>query len=154
MVDQLSRGYLAQVSNGRSDGGSRRWDLLPEVRSTSAARALVGSACRDLGMDEEACEDAQLVANELVANVVDHAGTGCELTVAADGEGLRIEVRDFYRCPPPRPRPVDLRAPRGRGLQVVSVVSVRWGVTEFDDGKSVWAVLPFSGRAPSPPCPR
>jgi hypothetical protein len=37
----------------------------------------------------------------LVSNVVDHAGTRCELTVGVDGEGVRIEVRDYYRCPPP-----------------------------------------------------
>ena len=102
-------------------------------------------------MDDEACEDALLVATELVANVVDHAGTRCELTVDVDGEGLQIEVRDFYRCPPPRPRPQDPRAPRGRGLQVVAALSIRWGVTEFDDGKSVWAVLPVSSDVPLPP---
>jgi anti-sigma regulatory factor (Ser/Thr protein kinase) len=97
-------------------------------------------------VDEEACEDARLVATELVANVVDHADTDCVLTVSMDGAGLRIEVRDFYRCLPPRPRPIDLHALRGRGLQVVSALSARWGVSEFDDGKSVWAELPVSSE--------
>jgi hypothetical protein len=52
-----------------------------------------------------------------------------------------IDVRDFDPSPPPQARPIDLAAPRGRGLQVVSVLAARWGVNEFDDGKSVWAVL-------------
>jgi anti-sigma regulatory factor (Ser/Thr protein kinase) len=138
------------VGGGGSDGASRCWDLPPEAESAGAARGLVGLACRDWGVDEEACDDALLVATELVSNVVDHAGTRCEVTFRADGEGLRIEVRDFYRCPPPRPRPLDLRARRGRGLHVVAALSIRWGVTEFDDGKSVWAVLPIPGP-PSPP---
>jgi anti-sigma regulatory factor (Ser/Thr protein kinase) len=71
------------------------------------------------------CEDAVLVATELVANVVDHASTPCTLTVSVHGEGLLIEVRDFYPCPPPQPRPVDPNSRRGRGLQVVAAVSSR-----------------------------
>lgn len=114
---------------------------MPE--SAGAARVLMRSVCSDWRVDGELCDDAQLIATELVANVVDHAGTWCELTVRAEGEQLWIEVRDFYRCPPPRPRPVDLRRGRGRGLHMVSALSTRWGVTELSDGKSVWAVLPL-----------
>jgi len=83
------------------------------------------------------------------AVVVDHAGTHCTLTVDTDGQELRIDVRDFYPCPTPRARPADAEAPRGRGLQVVSVLATRWGVDEFDDGKSVWAVLPGPPRVPA-----
>ena len=137
-----------------SDGSSepnRHWILLPEPESAGLARAVVESACRRWGVDDEACADALLVVTELVANVVDHAGTRCELTVDVDGGGVGIEVRDFYRCAPPRPLPVDPRAPRGRGLQVVAALSIRWGVAEFDDGKTVWAVLPVSSGLPLPP---
>jgi hypothetical protein len=88
------------------------------------------------------CEDAALVATELVANVVDHAGTPCTLTVGMDGDELLIEVRDFYPCPPPRPLPADPNGRRGRGL-LVAAVSSRWGVAPFPDGKSVWALLPM-----------
>ena len=107
---------------------------------------MIRSSCLAWGIDEGVCEDAELVVNELVANVVDHAGTRCTLDLSESDEGLLIEVRDFYPCPPPQPRPVDPRARRGRGLQVVAAMSSRWGVTPFPDGKSIWALLP---RAPT-----
>jgi hypothetical protein len=75
---------------------------------------------------DEVCEDAALVATELVANVVDHAGTPCTLTVGMDGDELLIEVRGFYPCPPPRPLPADPNGRRGRGLLVAAAVSSRW----------------------------
>jgi anti-sigma regulatory factor (Ser/Thr protein kinase) len=87
------------------------------------------------------CEDAELVATELVANVVDHAGTPCVITVSYDDPRLRIEVEDFYRCSIPTPPPVELSAPRGRGLLVVAGLSAEWGVRDLPNGKSVWAVL-------------
>jgi len=103
---------------------------------------VIRSACLAWGIEDEVCDDAELVASELVANVVDHAGTACTLDVSVNDEGLLIEVRDFYPCPPPRPGPVDRCSRRGRGLQVVAAVSTQWGVTTFHDGKSVWALLP------------
>jgi anti-sigma regulatory factor (Ser/Thr protein kinase) len=144
------RGYLIEVHSGGSGQVSRSWELTPKPASAGTARALARSACQDWQAEDEACEDALLIASELVANVVDHAGTHCTLTLSLDGEGLRIEVRDFYRCPPPRARPINPAAPRGRGLQLVSVLAARWGVTEFDDGKSVWAVLWVPSSAPVP----
>ena len=103
---------------------------------------MIRSACLELDIDDGVSEDAVLVASELVANVVDHAGTPCTLTVSVDGEGLLVAVRDFYPCPPPQPRPVNPSSRRGRGLHVVAAVSSRWGVTPMPDGKSVWALLP------------
>ena len=128
---------------------SRRLDLPAELASPGEARAVIRLVCRVGGIGDEVREDAELVATELVANVVDHAGTRCTLTVAVTGVGVFIEVRDFYPCPPPQPQPFDPSNPRGRGLQVVAAVSSRWGVTPFPDGKSVWALLSeTSTRAP------
>jgi anti-sigma regulatory factor (Ser/Thr protein kinase) len=87
------------------------------------------------------CEDAELVATELVANVVDHAGTRCVITISLDGQRLEIEVEDFYPCSIPTSPRLDLNSSRGRGLLVVAGVSAAWGVRELPDGKSVWAVL-------------
>ena len=142
MVVDTVRGYAVTVCNGDTNPATRHWMFPPTPESPRASRELVARACRDWGVDSEACEDARLIATELVANVVDHAGTDCTLTFSLDDAGLRVEVRDFYPCPPPRPRPFDMNARRGRGLQVVSMLSIRWGVNEFADGKSVWAVLP------------
>jgi hypothetical protein len=130
------------VRGAGSDRASRRRDLNPGLGSPSEARAEIRSACLAWGIDDGVCDDAELVASELIANVVDHAGTRCTLDVSETDEGLLIEVRDFYPCPPPQPRPVDPRARRGRGLQVIAALSARWGVTPFPDGKSIWALLP------------
>jgi anti-sigma regulatory factor (Ser/Thr protein kinase) len=102
---------------------------------------VIRSVCLAWEIDDEVSDDAELVASELVANVVDHAGTTCTLDVSVNDEGLLVEVRDFYPCPPPQPGPVDPCSRRGRGLQVVAAVSPQWGVTTFHDGKSVWALL-------------
>jgi anti-sigma regulatory factor (Ser/Thr protein kinase) len=104
-------------------------------------------ACRDWRVDDQACEDALLVATELVANAVDHAQTPCVLTLSRDREGLRITVRDFAPGQLPQLQPVDVTAARGRGLQVVAAVSSEWGVTTVDGEKSVWAVLPEGTEA-------
>jgi two-component sensor histidine kinase len=94
-----------------------------------------------------------VVATELVTNVLQHAGTECELTVKVESEGLRVEVRDFHPSPPPRlPTPTPKEwIQRGWGLQVVALLSTQWGVTELADGKLLWAVLPLPA---SPPAPR
>jgi anti-sigma regulatory factor (Ser/Thr protein kinase) len=123
------------------DGRVRRRSLPPEPASPRVARELVREACRDWGVDEDMCEDAALVATELVANVVDHARTSCVVTVSQDDNWLRIEVEDLYPCSIPAPRPVDLTAQRGRGLQVIDGLSAAWGVRELPSGKSVWAIL-------------
>jgi anti-sigma regulatory factor (Ser/Thr protein kinase) len=125
-----------------SDWASRQRDLPAELGSPGAARAVIRAACLAWDIDDGVCEDAELVASELVANVVDHAGTPCTLTVSVDDEGLLIGVRDFYPCQPPQAQPLDPSSRRGRGLQAVAAVSSRWGVTPFQDGKSVWALLP------------
>ena len=106
---------------------------------------MIRSACLSWGIDDGVGEDAELVATELVANVVDHAGTPCRLDVSVTDDGLLIEVRDFY----PVHRHSRSRSTwrrRGRGLHVVAAVSSRWGVTPFPDGKSVWALLPRMSR--------
>ena len=95
-------------------------------------------------MDDQACYDALVVVTELVTNVVEHAGTECQVTVSVGGEGLRIEVRDFNQSRPPRPRPSSIWPARGQGLRVVTLLSLQWGVTELDDGKALWAVLPIT----------
>ena len=88
------------------------------------------------------CEDAELVTNELIANVVDHAGTRCTLDVSVTDQGLLIEVRDFYPCPPPQLRPVNPRGRRGARIAGGGGGVLTLGVTPFRDGKSVWALLP------------
>ena len=120
---------------------SWRRDLNPELGSPGEARAVVRDACLAWSVDDDVRDDAELVVNELVANVVDHAGTRCTLDVTATDDGLLIGVRDFYPSPPLHPPPIDPTARRGRGLQVIAAVSARWGMTSLPDGKCIWALL-------------
>lgn len=119
----------------------RNRSLEPDPRSARIAREFVREACRDWDVDDEMCEDAMLVATELVANVVDHAGTSCVVSIDGGDSWLRIEVEDGYPCSIPTSPRVDLSAARGRGLLVVAGLSSEWGVRELPHGKSVWALL-------------
>ena len=124
-----------------SDGRLRHRSLQPDPQSSRIAREFVRQACRDWAVDEEMCEDAELIAAELVANVVDHAGTPCVVMISGDGSSLRIEVEDSYPCSIPGSPRIDVTAPRGRGLLVVAGLAAAWGVHDLPRGKSVWAVL-------------
>lgn len=93
----------------------------------------------DVGADT--IDDAVLVVEELVANVLDHARTRFDLVVRMAGDGLHIEVSD-HSGHAPRIQPHDPHAARGRGLQLVATLSRRWGCEHHGDGKTVWAELP------------
>ena len=62
-------------------------------------------------------------------------------SAACAGDRTRVEVTD----PDPRALPVLLRATsddeRGRGLALLEAVSLRWGVRQEIDCKTVWCEL-------------
>jgi anti-sigma regulatory factor (Ser/Thr protein kinase) len=92
------------------------------------------------GLGEDAVGDAQLVVEELVANVVDHVGTPFQLVVRLTGRVLRVAVRDGSRGLP-QVRPFNPHAARGRGLQVIAALAQHWGYDCDDRGKTVWVDL-------------
>ena len=92
------------------------------------------------GLDGEVVEDALVVVEELVANVVDHAHTRFALVVQLSSEILRIAVHDGSAADPVL-QPFDPHAGRGRGLQLVASLSQQWGYDHHDGGKTVWADL-------------
>jgi anti-sigma regulatory factor (Ser/Thr protein kinase) len=92
------------------------------------------------GLVGEIVDDAQVVAEELVANVVDHAHTRFALIVQLSSQVLRVAVRDGCAIDPVL-RPFDPHARRGRGLQLVASLSQQWGCDHDDSGKTVWAEL-------------
>ncbi|WP_051852686.1 ATP-binding protein [Streptomyces aureocirculatus] len=83
----------------------------------------------------------QLCVSELLSNVIRHLGAGTPVTVrltrAGDGR-TRVAVTD----PDPRAWPVLRNAgsgdEAGRGLALVDAVSLRWGVEQGADSKTVW----------------
>ena len=116
---------------------ARRLDLANELSSPRRARLFVTTACRDWQLDS-VCDDAVIVASELVENAVVHAQTGCRLAIRLDDRGLTIAVRDSGLFTVLHPRP-------GHGLFMVAEVSRAWAVSPTEDGKSVWALLPIAG---------
>ena len=117
---------------------SSRWLLLPpDPTVVRRARGLVEDVCRAADLDEETCRTAVLLASETVTNAVVHARGDATLEVSA-GEGLvLVEVGDEDDR---RPGPVDRdpQAQDGRGLEIVRMLSRRWGVRDDPPGKVVW----------------
>jgi serine/threonine-protein kinase RsbW len=89
--------------------------------------------------------DAELVATELVANSVRHAGLGASDVVrvrATERPGvLHLEVEDPGRTGKPEQRD------GGIGLNVVDALSLHWGIGG-DGDTVVWADLPLSEVPP------
>ncbi|MEJ8281387.1 ATP-binding SpoIIE family protein phosphatase [Pseudonocardia spirodelae] len=104
------------------------------------ARRATRTALTGWGLDGPVVADAVLVVEELVANVVDHARTAFRLVLRRGPGTVRIEVDDDG-AGRPRLRPVDPRAVRGRGLQLVDAVARSWGCDARGSGKRVWAEL-------------
>jgi anti-sigma regulatory factor (Ser/Thr protein kinase) len=124
-------------------------DLPPRASSVPLARRLVRDVLRTWGAPHDAA-DAELLAAELVANVVDHAG-GDVLTLELhlSGAWLRVAVLDGSAVRP-LIREMSVTAERGRGMQLVAAIAERWGAEDHDGGKRVWFELaPPGGGEPS-----
>lgn len=83
-----------------------------------------------------------LLVSELVANVVLHARTPCELSyTSADGR-LRVEARDGSNAMPDHASSVDVLAMSGRGLMLIDTLSSSHGAEALPGGgKLVWFEL-------------
>jgi signal transduction histidine kinase len=91
-------------------------------------------------------DDAQLVVSELITNGVCHAGgsAGARLTLRIDlsASVLRLEVEDPGRGGAVARRPPDSDGGGGHGLNIVQMISERWGVERTPvGGTRVWAEL-------------
>jgi anti-sigma regulatory factor (Ser/Thr protein kinase) len=112
----------------------------PSERSVRLSRRFVGHALLLFGHDELE-PTASLLVSELVGNAVRVARVEVRVSLlAADGDGIRIEVWDDGPG-----RPVLHSGPpltdRGRGLQVVARLADRWDVDDHDESKTVWFEL-------------
>jgi anti-sigma regulatory factor (Ser/Thr protein kinase) len=110
--------------------------------SLNAARTAVRNALTTWGLgNPEKLHLTELVATELVSNVVRHVGDDFTLRISADGATITLEVHDPSPAIPIRRTP-DRHG--GRGLAIVEAVSASWGFDRFrGDGKRVWARLDF-----------
>ena len=86
---------------------------------------------------------AELLATELVTNVVCHAGSAVTVRVWPGPTCLRVEVDDTSTQPPVLRRRDPLE-PSGNGIRLVADLATRWGTQLRDDGKTVWFELAIS----------
>lgn len=124
----------------RPDVVHRHLNLPNHPASGRVARHAADAACHDWRVPHVA-DDIVLITEELVANAVEHAGSQPRMTITFGTGGVTVSVRDDLPCAPPRPQLSCVGRPCGRGLQVVTALATRWGVTPHDDGKTVWATL-------------
>ncbi|WP_432497695.1 ATP-binding protein [Kineococcus auxinigenes] len=104
-------------------------------------RALAGE------VPDEVVADAEVCASELVTNAVLHGGGTVLLTVRVTAAVVRLEVAD---ASPVTPQwvPHSLTAATGRGLPLITTLTVARGTDAHGGGKTVWCEL---STTPAPP---
>jgi hypothetical protein len=117
-----------------------QWSGPPIDASVSRVRHAAHHLLVRWRLPEDVIDDAVLVITELLNNVVEHARTPFQVVVELRVHGLYLAVQDEAVG----------RAPMGTGcavsgyvsgLRVVNAVALRWGWTQHDKGKIVWAEL-------------
>lgn len=114
--------------------------LLPVSGASAHARRLAGEACARWGLPHLA-DPARIVAGELVANAIVHAGTMVDLRFSLGRRYLLIAVRDGSSTLPRTAEGPSMEPSAPRGLLMVGQFSRRWGSVRSDGGKVVWATL-------------
>jgi anti-sigma regulatory factor (Ser/Thr protein kinase) len=115
--------------------------------SVKLARSWVSKVLSEIGR-EDLVDAAQLGVSELVTNALIHSQPPLSVRVRGTVDHPRIEVVDSSPVPPqrapvaPEPEDVDMdnMTTFGRGLDLVAMMSSRWGSDLAQDGrsKSVW----------------
>ena len=109
------------------------------------ARAFLEATLTRWGRPQSHAE-AQLIAAELVTNVVRHVANGdVAVSLDLDDDQLRISVTDEV----PRLVP-SVNAPHGDGgygLNIVTALAQTWGWVPSTDAKTVWAELDIGPSA-------
>jgi hypothetical protein len=84
-------------------------------------------------------DPVRLVASELATNALVHAQTAFSVSLEASGQTVLLTVRDDSVALPSR-RVAQAMDLSGRGLEIVGIVSLDWGINENAAGsKAVWA---------------
>ncbi len=120
----------------------RTWQLDGGLESVSAARAWVRSTLATWEL-EPMVELGELLVSELVTNALRHANGPIELTALLLDHVVTLGVSDADQ-PLPRLRKAKAADEGGRGLQLVAMLSARWGARPTAEGKVVWCELPRS----------
>ena len=129
--------------------------LAPEPTAASQAREFIRDRLRtwEATAPDPAVEDAVLLGSELVANAVQHAGTGVEIGCRVVAGVVEVAVTDRHPAravPDPRSSTEDLYSERGRGLTLSAALASSWGVTYTGAAKTVWFRVRLSPPRPAP----
>jgi DNA-binding CsgD family transcriptional regulator/anti-anti-sigma regulatory factor/anti-sigma regulatory factor (Ser/Thr protein kinase) len=138
---------LQQALDAAADRRGYLRDELPLAATPTAATAARRFVRETLqswqlaALDGELCEQAQVLAGELVTNAVVHAQTDMRLLLELGGDLLHVSVTDLD---PRLPRLLrdDPQAEGGRGLRLVKWIATTWGAQPHPEGgKVVWCTL-------------
>ena len=122
--------------------------LLPIAGAPAHARNVVTQGCLQWELPH-LLAPASLIAGELVANAVQHAGTMMDLHVALGHRHLIIEVVDGSSDRPVLPHLLTSTAQLHHpglncGLLLVDATADRWGSWVANGGKMTWAALRYA----------
>ena len=109
------------------------------VNAPQLARAFLRAALQTWELDGFG-EVTELLASELVTNVVVHVASPMTLRVTRRPSSIRVEVEDPSTERPTLLQPDDSR-PGGRGIFLIDAFADAWGTDVYDDHKSVWFEL-------------
>ncbi|MEU7646634.1 ATP-binding protein [Streptomyces huasconensis] len=87
-------------------------------------------------------DEAELIATELMTNVIKHVGEGASASLVLEvrGDRLRVEAHDESRAVPTLSA-VCGEAECGRGLHLLASLCEEWGTLLTEGGKAVWCEL-------------
>jgi DNA-binding NarL/FixJ family response regulator len=112
--------------------------LAPDVRSAGAARRFISATLEPWRLGT-LLDTVTLLASELVANAVVHAGSEVDVAVQLTDRVARVEVTDRSSTTPGAPTVADTDQTSGRGLWMVDSIARDWGVRQLPaGGKTVW----------------
>ncbi|MCL8014615.1 SpoIIE family protein phosphatase [Streptomyces sp. AS02] len=124
------------------------WPLPQDPRAAGQARALIRTQLAAWGLDA-LTPTTELLASELVGNVIRHARGPLRLRLL-HGADLICEVFDGSLTMP-RIRRATETDEGGRGLQLVTALSQRWGTRYTPTGKCIWTEQAVRGEAGADP---
>lgn len=127
---------------GSSNQLERRFPC--DVGSIRGARRAASEGLSAWGRDD-LVEVVSLIVSELATNAVVHAESAFTLSMALSQSALRIEVADCG-AGAPNPRTPNQRTPGGRGLHIITALSIAWGLESTSpDCKTVWCEVALTG---------
>jgi serine phosphatase RsbU (regulator of sigma subunit) len=133
---------------GRIDGSQlATWVLPGELTSAGEARALVAEPLEKWDL-ASLLPTTQLLVSELVTNAIRYTQGPVTLRLVLE-RTLTCEIADSSPALP-RMRYAARDDESGRGLQIVSQLSLRWGARRTPGGKIVWCEQPLPRGFPAP----